>query len=141
MIEIWRLVAHRHWFTFNLIGKEIRLCARCSGYITGFFLSMIFNNFIRVFVFPSISIRLQLLFCITLIIPLTIDWVSQSWGLRTSNNSLRFATGVLIGISVFLLFSIDAPSKMITEFYLFTGLLIAVSGLVGKKWCNFSGCS
>jgi uncharacterized membrane protein len=102
---------------------------------------MILKNVIRISVFSSISIGLQLLLCITLLLPLTVDWVTQSWRLRESNNRLRFATGILLGIAVFLFLSIDAPYKMIIEFYLFTGLLIAVSGIIGKKWCNFSGCS
>jgi uncharacterized membrane protein len=123
------------------MGNRIRLCARCSGYLTGFLLPMILKNVIRIPFFPSISFGLQFLFCITLILPLTLDWMTQSWGLRESNNRLRFVTGVFLGIAVFMFLSIDAPYKTIREFYLFSGLLIAVFGLIGKKWCSFSQCS
>ncbi len=35
-VELWRLLAHDHWFTLSLLGRELRLCARCSGYLIGF---------------------------------------------------------------------------------------------------------
>jgi hypothetical protein len=35
-MEIWRLLAHRHWFTLRAFGSELRLCSRCSGYLAGF---------------------------------------------------------------------------------------------------------
>lgn len=79
--------------------------------------------------------------CIALIMPMALDWITQSWRIRESNNRLRFATGALMGIAVPLFLTINAPTKMRIEFYLFTGLVILITGLLGKKRCNLSNCS
>lgn len=67
---------------------------------------------------------------ILLALPLALDWVTQSWGLRDSSNALRLITGVLLGVDIFFFSRLDLPSRRIV----FIGETLAVTliGYVGK---------
>lgn len=131
-MELWRLVAHRHWFTLRIFDREMRVCARCSGYLIGFFSLTAFRNFFVLPIFHSLKIPHQLLLCFLFVVPLTYDWLTQSWGLRDSNNKLRLLTGAVLGIGVSLLYSSEAIPFFKTQFYVSIAVLIACFGLVGE---------
>lgn len=130
-MELWQLVAHRHWYTLSFFGREFRLCARCSGYVFGLSTLMALLNF-GIPVFPSLKTDLQFFFCFLCVLPLAFDWLTQSWGLRDSSNNLRFFTGLILGIgtSLFSLMEAIPFSKM--RIYVYIAASIAVSGIVGK---------
>ena len=100
-MEPWRLLAHNHWLTLNLCGYELRLCARCSGYLLGFTTPLLISGRVAE-LSESLDIRFQLIACFLLAIPYAVDWVTQSWGLRESSNRIRLVTGILLGMDIFL---------------------------------------
>lgn len=132
-MELWRLIAHRHWFTLRFFDREVRLCARCSGYVVGFFILIGFRNLFLLPLFHSLKIPYQLFFCFLFVIPLTYDWLTQSWGLRFSNNGMRLLTGAFLGIGVSLLYSSEAIPFLKTLFYVSIAALIASFGLAGYR--------
>ena len=131
-MKLWRLLAHNHWFTIRVLGGEVRLCARCSGYAAGLLASMALYNSIGFPPFQSISLNLQFLIILLTILPLALDWITQSWGWRESNNRLRLLTGAILGTGVFLFSLLDATSSMKKTYYYFTAIAIALTGLAGE---------
>jgi len=105
--DLWRLLAHQHWITLRLFKKEVRLCARCTGYVTGLVIYSFIRNFFDLHLFYSLDIQSQLYLCSLFAIPLVFDWVTQSWGWRDSNNRLRLITGAILGLGVALLLSTE----------------------------------
>lgn len=73
-------------------GKKMYLCARCTGTCSGI-LSMIALRFLG-FVVPYV---LYVPLISALPVPATLDWMTQSCGLRESKNSIRVTTGYLLG--------------------------------------------
>ena len=106
--ELWRLLAHQHWITLRLFKREVRLCARCTGYVIGFLVYLFIHNFSDLHLFYSLEIQSQLYLCSLFAIPLMFDWITQSWGWRDSNNRLRLITGTVLGLGVALLLSTEA---------------------------------
>lgn len=106
-MELWRLLAHQHWFTIRFGGHKLRLCARCSGYIIGIFSILSVNYLITITIFNSLSIRYQIFFCLFLVVPLIYDWLTQSMKFREGSNQVRFITGWVAGIGVYLYQSIS----------------------------------
>jgi uncharacterized membrane protein len=100
-LELWKLLAHNHWLTLNLYGFELRLCARCSGYLLGLTLPLLISGRVAD-LSESLDIRFQLIACFLLAIPYAVDWVTQSWGLRESSNRIRLVTGISLGMDIFL---------------------------------------
>ena len=100
-MELWRLLAHNHWLTLNVFRYELRLCARCSGYLLGFIAPLLLSGRVAD-LSESLDIRLQLIACFLLAMPYAVDWVTQSWELRESSNRVRLATGILLGMGIFL---------------------------------------
>jgi len=72
--------------SFIINGRQVPLCARCCGIILGLFLS---PSSILIFIDFKISILLPLI-CV-------IDATTQLYGIRNSNNFLRFSSGILFG--------------------------------------------
>jgi uncharacterized membrane protein len=140
-MELWRLTAHRHWLTLSLFGRELRLCARCSGYVAGFLLLTGISRSFGIPLFHSLDEWTQVMISFALLLPMAFDWVTQSWGLRDSNNRLRVLTGAALGMGVALFLTIDAPAHMRAAFYLATGLVVASAGLIGKRQCGALNCS
>jgi len=137
-MEYWRLVAHNHWFTLRIFNKEVRLCARCSGYLVGFFALTALRKFLGLTIFQAFNTQLQLFLCILFIIPLTYDWLTQSWGWRESNNGLRLLTGAILGAGVSLLSAIEAAPYLKKLMFVYIAILIALVGYVGERLYGFS---
>ena len=135
-MELWRLFAHKHWFTLRALGLELRLCARCSGYLAGFLSYTALGSVAGLPSFLALPVQFQLLFCAMFTTPMVVDWLTQSWGLRESSNSLRFITGTTLGAAVSLYSSITTmPSSVPVVVSAMSA--VAVVGLLGKlKGCK-----
>lgn len=127
MKDLWRLLAHQHWITLRFFKREVRLCARCTGYVIGLVIYSFIRNFFDLHLFYSLSIQSQLYLCSLFAIPLMFDWVTQSWGWRDSNNRLRLSTGAIMGVGVALLLSTEATFN--TKAILCFGLASAIVSL------------
>ena len=139
-MEMWRLVAHRHWIILDVFGRRLRLCARCTGYAIGFLAMMSIISLGGLQFFGSLPPLHQLSACLLLLAPLTLDWMTQSWGLRESNNSLRLLTGFALGSGVSLFSLVDATQGFKVLFYVCTGAVITLGGTVGKRLCDSPSC-
>jgi len=73
----------------KLFGHTSFLCARCTGILVGFALVLLF----QCLSLPSITISWVV--SVGLMIPLIVDGCTQFTGLRESNNTLRFISGIL----------------------------------------------
>ena len=127
-MELWKLVAHRHWLTLRIFDRELRLCARCSGYVAGFLTLTVLLNLFEFNLFRSLTIQSQLFICLLLVVPLASDWLTQSWGLRNSNNRLRLFTGAILGAGTALLNSTEATPYLKTWFYGGIAVIISIVG-------------
>jgi uncharacterized membrane protein len=125
-MELWRLFAHNHWYTLNLFGRELRLCARCSGYVFGLMSFMLYSELLGLpfMLFNSIYIKYVI---ILLSFPFILDWVTQSWGLRNSTNLIRIFTGTLMGfgIGVFSQVSMNFQTKRIIFIFIIFSVLLS----------------
>jgi len=135
-MELWRLLAHRHWITLRILDKELRLCARCSGLVAGYFLLMTFRKIVGLPFFNSLDFHMQISLCLLLTMPFTSDWLTQSWGLRESNNYLRLLTGAIMGIDVLLFTSLEADPDLKMFLYIYTVAIIVLLGSAGKLLSN-----
>ena len=139
-MELWRLVAHRHWITLDVFGRRLRLCARCTGYSLGFLALTAVISVRGLQFFGSLSPPYQVAVCLLLLAPLTLDWVTQSWGLRESNNGLRLLTGLFLGSGVFLFSLVDVTRNFRVLFYLYTAMIIVLGGTIGKRMSGSPAC-
>ena len=139
-MELWRLVAHRHWITLDVFGRKLRLCARCTGYALGFLAVTAVISLQGLQFFGSLSPLYQVSVCLILLAPLTLDWMTQSWGLRESNNGLRLLTGFSLGSGVSLFSLVDATRNFKVLFYLYAAMVIALGGTLGKRTCGSPAC-
>jgi len=118
------LLAHSHWFSIRACGRELRLCARCSGVVLGFLsvkslLTALFtSSFSGVIPFQT-GFTVALLLCI----PAIVDWMTQNGGLRESTNPIRLFTGFLEGVGILCLSMTDGSSLV---------NLLLVSGISGS---------
>jgi len=69
------------------------LCSRCFGIYLGIFL-------IGIYIGIKAKIKINLKVSTIFMIPLLIDGITQSIGLRQSDNLLRFVTGFLFGLGI-----------------------------------------
>ena len=130
-MELWRILAHNHWFTIRLFDLILRLCARCSGYLSGlaflvFSRSFQSYNFLNNHHFSKIAI-------IIMPLPLIFDWVTQKWSLRKSNNQIRILTGILTGYAVGAFSYLDIPRQIMRNFFIFFTITVIVIGVVGAR--------
>jgi uncharacterized membrane protein len=132
-MELWRLLAHRNWFTLRAFGLELRLCSRCSGYLTGFLLLTALRNIIDLRAFQMLPIQLQFLFYVLFATPLVLDWLTQSWGLRKSDNATRFITGTILGIAVSIYSATGFMSDSKIPLFVLTAFTVSIIGLIGLK--------
>lgn len=128
-MELWRLLAHNHWVTLNLYGIELRLCARCSGYLLGFTAPLLVSGLVTD-LSGSLGVRVQMFACFLLALPYAVDWVTQSWGVRESSNGMRLVTGTLMGMGVFLFSRLDLVSGRAV--FVNAAMFIFVIGHLGK---------
>lgn len=85
--------------SFFIKGHQFPVCARCTGFYTGLV------AYLTVSFFYHHAYNLEmLLISMILMIPVTIDGVTQYFGPRESTNTLRFITGFIggIGLIIFL---------------------------------------
>jgi uncharacterized membrane protein len=73
-------------------GKKRYVCARCTGTCSGI-LSTIALRFLGF----AVPYFLYVPLISALPVPATLDWLTQSCGLRESKNAIRIATGYLLG--------------------------------------------
>ena len=139
-MELWRLVAHRHWITLDVFGRRLRLCARCTGYALGFLAVTAVISLQGLPFFGSLSPLYQVSVCLILLAPLTLDWMTQSWGLRESSNGLRLLTGIFLGSSVSLFSLVNATRNFRVLFYLYAAMIIALGGIIGKRMSGSPAC-
>ncbi len=139
-MELWRLVAHRHWITLDVFGRRLRLCARCTGYSLGFLALTAVISVQGLRFFGSLSPLYQISVCLLLLAPLTLDWITQSWGLRESNNGLRLLTGLFLGSGVSLFSLVDVTRNFRVLFYLYTAMVIVLGGPIRKRMSGSPAC-
>lgn len=133
-MEYWRLLAHNHWYSIDLFGHEIRLCARCSGYVLGFISTFLISKLLGLNPLKYLDIRFQILVSFLLLIPLATDWVTQSWGYRESNNKIRLITGLLMGLNIYLFYTIDSTKINKGLVLLYIALGLTSLGIIGKRY-------
>jgi uncharacterized membrane protein len=79
------------------------LCSRCFGFYIGLIIGLV----IPIIFYWIYQIEIMVLFWIMIIglTPMAIDGISQFFGLRVSNNNLRFTTGIMAGLVLGILFN------------------------------------
>jgi len=83
----------------RFLGKDYYLCSRCTGKYSG--VLAVFVSFLLGLHIPT---WLHLLIMAFFPLPSTIDWLTQSIGIRESKNWIRILTGHMLGIAWGLLF-------------------------------------
>ncbi len=99
-MDFTKLLCHRiPERSFFIKGHQFPVCARCTGFYSGLAVYLIWNHFYE----HSYDLNM-LIISIILLIPVAIDGFTQLFGLRESNNNLRFITGFIggIGLIIFL---------------------------------------
>lgn len=84
--------------TFKIRGHYFPVCSRC----TGLYLGVVSYSIYAYFFYVNYSLTLISL-AILMIIPTFTDGFTQLLGLRESNNTLRFTTGLIGGIGIMII--------------------------------------
>ena len=87
--------------SFHIKNHQFPVCARCTGFYSGLAIYLIVNFFYK----HSYDLNM-LLISMILMIPTTIDGVTQYFGPRESTNTLRFITGFIGGIGLIIFIKI-----------------------------------
>ena len=96
LMNVFNLICHRKpERSFFISGYQFPVCSRC----TGFYLSMILY-FIYAYYFFVDYTPFLLVCAVILLGPAGYDGITQFFGLRESNNILRFITGLIGGIGL-----------------------------------------
>ena len=102
---LFLLLAHhetknlRRTIHVRLLGKDYYFCSRCTGKYSG-----ALAVFVLLLTGLQVPAWLHLLIMTFFPLPSTIDWLTQTMGMRESKNWLRILTGHLLGIAWGLLF-------------------------------------
>lgn len=131
-MEYWRLLAHNHWYSIDLFGHRLRLCARCSGYVLGFISALLVSGLLGFNPLTFLDLKLQVIASILLLAPLAADWLTQSWGIRVSNNRIRVTTGILMGLDLYLLHTLEGDKLNWGLTILLTASGLTALGIIGK---------
>ncbi|MCX6654449.1 MAG: DUF2085 domain-containing protein [Candidatus Bathyarchaeota archaeon] len=132
-MELWRLLAHRNWFTLRAFGLELRLCSRCSGYLAGFLFLTVSRSVIGLQAFQALPTQNQFIICMLFSMPLILDWLTQSWGLREGDNITRFITGAILGMGISLYYVTEFSPDLKAPLFVLTALAVALIGFIGLK--------
>jgi len=127
------LLAHRHWVTLHAFGKELYLCARCSGVFLGFIGSKILLPILVSLISYSIPLHIGLPVSLNLALPSIVDWITQSLGFRQSNNNLRLTTGLLEGLGVGVLSLTEIPNLLKLLIAVTIALSVVCAGILGRR--------
>ena len=127
-MELWRLLAPRHWISLRILGRELRLCARCSGYALGLLALTAYRAVFGLQIFDSLGTPLQFLLCYLTVVPLAYDWLTQSWGWRESNNRLRLLTGTILGAGLHLFSMTEATTILKMQLIVYTAAALLLFG-------------
>jgi uncharacterized membrane protein len=84
--------------TFKIRNHYFPVCSRCTGVYSGAFFYYTFVYFIYI----QYDI-MMILAAILMIVPTFSDGLTQFFGFRESNNTLRFTTGIIAGIGLGIL--------------------------------------
>ncbi len=95
----------------------------------GLFVAIALHGLIGSHLFNSLPVNFQFSVCLLTLLPLAVDWLTQSWGWRKSNNGLRFLTGVALGTGVFLFSLVDLAHSLKNSLFVLTAVAIAFFGL------------
>ena len=76
--------------SFFVDNRQFHICARCTGILTGLFVSIL--------ILPIYK-QIAILF-IPFFVLLVLDGTTQKFGWRESNNSLRFISGLTVGTTL-----------------------------------------
>ena len=95
--------------SLGINGHMFAVCVRCFGfYLGGLFISLIYW-------FKSDISMWKLSYYILLIMPATIDFIFEKIDLYTNLESLRFITGLLLGIAVFQLLLVSLLTESVRQ--------------------------
>lgn len=114
-------------FTLSFHGREIHFCARCSGVILSFLGAICCEFLINL----KIEAILGLILASLLAVPVMIDWGTQKLGYRESKNSIRFGTGMLVGIGItFLRYTYEQQvlTSIVVGIFLMIFFIISMKG-------------
>ena len=90
---------------FTVFGRKMPICARCTGTLIGTVIGFVIN----------ITTQISLIDSALCMCPMIIDGYLQYCKGYTSNNTRRFATGLLFGIGYSFLFYLPIiVSKLVT---------------------------
>jgi len=135
------LLHHNHWLTLRMGRHELRLCARCSGTVLGYFSSQLLQPFIYLVGFGTLNPPWQVALAYALALPSGIDWLTQTWNLRLSTNRIRFSAGFLIGIGAGLLGLSSLPSLTKLLILAYSSLGVVSMGYLGRRLMRPTGPS
>jgi uncharacterized membrane protein len=127
------LLAHRHWFTLEFGARRIRLCARCTGTVAGYFLFTVLLQVLDLTGFHALPSFLQFFLSFTLGLPSAIDWLAQTWRLKDSTNARRVMVGALIGAGAALLTVSTLPRTLKTIALAGPASATILVGYLGRK--------
>lgn len=85
--------------TFKIGKWYFPVCSRCTGIYISMFSYYFFVYFVYVEYTPIVIITALLM-----AIPALLDGLTQFFGFRGSNNTLRFTTGLIAGLGIGILF-------------------------------------
>ena len=95
-MNILNLICHRKpERSFFIKSQQFPICARCTGFYFSLIIYFIYSYYFFVYYDSNL-----LIFAILLLIPATIDGLTQLFKNRESNNVLRLITGLMGGIGL-----------------------------------------
>lgn len=98
ILKIASLCHRKEERSFHTEDHQSIVCTRCSSIYIGFLLTFIF-----LLAYGFYYSRISILYSLFLLIPISIDGLSQAFEVRESTNYLRIFTGLLLGSSFSLL--------------------------------------
>ena len=124
------LLEHKriHAFQVSFGGQTYYICARCSGLYLGVILGLSSVFPLLLLAPPALSLGdlPTSLLCLSLAAPALLDWTTQRLALRCSTNPIRFATGLLAGLS--LAWYVAAPITIPLKLLILFAVLVFISG-------------
>ncbi len=131
-MDLQRLLAHNHWFTLGIGTYRVRLCARCSGTVIGYFLFFLAFRSSDMTSFHSLSSLQQFSASFSMGLPSAVDWLAQTWGLRESTNRRRLIFGFLVGSGAALLSMSSLPNLPKTLSLAASASVVVGAGYLGR---------